>query len=201
MSKSWKLQQTSTVLKTPWDAHDLNVFLLRFLIIKFNNSFKDRNCLSVQQTFHQSQAIKPSVKLVLPGDSVVKNLPANAGDTGSIPALGRCPGGGNSNPLQYSCLENPKDKGAWWATVHGVEKSQTQLTTHTHTSHRQRSLTCFRPLFAALGSCVHMRSSQEASLFSQCPTQYSFQNWTSGPKRDSRSQIAKPMLLNLAALA
>ena len=51
-----------------------------------------------------------------PGGSVVKNLPASAGDTGSIP------GEGNNNPLQYSCLENPVDRGAWWAAVHGVVK-------------------------------------------------------------------------------
>ena len=56
---------------------------------------------------------------------MVKNLPANAGDMGSIPGLGKSPGGGNGNPLQYSCLENPMDRGAWWATVHGVIKSQT----------------------------------------------------------------------------
>ena len=58
----------------------------------------------------------------------VKNPPANAGDlrdAGSIPRLGRSPGGGNSNPLQYSCLENPMDRGTWWATVHGAAKSQT----------------------------------------------------------------------------
>ena len=60
-----------------------------------------------------------------PGGSVVKNLPANAGDAGLIPGLGRCPGGANGNPLQCSCLENPMDGGAWWATVHGVAKSQT----------------------------------------------------------------------------
>jgi len=55
-----------------------------------------------------------------PGGSVVKNLPANAGDTGdsgSIPESGRSPGEGNGNPLQYSCLENPMDRGAWWAIV------------------------------------------------------------------------------------
>ena len=54
---------------------------------------------------------------------VVKNTPANAGgvrDVGSILGLGRSPGGGNGNPLQYSCLENPVDRGAWWATVLGV---------------------------------------------------------------------------------
>ena len=48
---------------------------------------------------------------------MVKNPPADAGDPGSIPKLGRSPGGGNSNPFQYSCLENPMDRGAWWATV------------------------------------------------------------------------------------
>ena len=61
---------------------------------------------------------------------VVKNPPANAGDirgASSIPGLGRSPGVGNSNPLQYSCLENPMDRGAWQATAHTVAKSQTQL--------------------------------------------------------------------------
>ena len=52
---------------------------------------------------------------------------SNTGDLGSIPELGRSPGEGNGNPLQYSCLENPMDGGAWWATVHGVAKSRTQL--------------------------------------------------------------------------
>ena len=60
------------------------------------------------------------------GSSVVKSLPANTGDTGSIPRS-RSPGEGNGNPLQYSCLQNPMDRGAWWVTVHGVAKSQTQL--------------------------------------------------------------------------
>ena len=53
---------------------------------------------------------------------MIKNRPANAGDEGSIPGLGRSPGGGNVNPLQSSCLENPLDRGAWRATVHGVRK-------------------------------------------------------------------------------
>ena len=63
-----------------------------------------------------------------PGGSVVKNPPASAGNTGdasSIPGSGRSPGGGNGNPLQDSFLENPMDRGAWQATVHGVTKSQT----------------------------------------------------------------------------
>ena len=60
-------------------------------------------------------------------DSVVKNLPANAGDSGSIPGLGRSPREGNGNPLQYSCLGNPMVRGAWRATVHGVAKTWTHL--------------------------------------------------------------------------
>ena len=61
---------------------------------------------------------------------LVKNLPANAGDTGLIPELGRSPGVGNGNPLQYSYLKNPVDREAWWAIDHVVAKSQTQ-TEHT----------------------------------------------------------------------
>ena len=57
-----------------------------------------------------------------PGDSVVKNLPANAGDVGSVSGLGQPPGEGNGNPLQYSCLGNPMDRGAWQAMVHGGHK-------------------------------------------------------------------------------
>ena len=67
---------------------------------------------------------------------VVKNPPANAEDiidVGSIPGLGRLSGKGNGNPLQNSCLGNPMDRGAWQATVHGVAKDGTQLSTHTHT--------------------------------------------------------------------
>ena len=59
---------------------------------------------------------------------MVKNTPANAGDArdvGWIPGSGKSPGVGSGNPLQYSCLENPLDRGAWWATVHRVTKSQT----------------------------------------------------------------------------
>ena len=63
---------------------------------------------------------------------MVKNLPASAGDErdmGSIPRWGRSPGEGNGNPLRYACLENPKDKGAWQAAVHGVTKGWTQWST------------------------------------------------------------------------
>ena len=66
---------------------------------------------------------------------MVKNSPANAGDARDeslICGLERSPEGGYGNPLQYSCLENPMDRGAWWTTVHGVAKSQTGLSTHIH---------------------------------------------------------------------
>jgi len=70
------------------------------------------------------------VYMDFPSGSAVKESTCNAGavgDVGSIPELGKSPGGGNGNPLQYSCLENPMDRGAWWATVHRVAKSWTQL--------------------------------------------------------------------------
>ena len=61
------------------------------------------------------------------GGSMIKNPPANTGNLGPIPEMGRSPGEGNGNPLQYSCLGNPIDRGAWRSTVHGVPKSKTQL--------------------------------------------------------------------------
>ena len=66
-------------------------------------------------------------KMNFPGGSDYKESAYNAGDQGSIPGSGRSPGEGNGNPLQYSCLENSMDRGAWGVTVHGVTKSQTQL--------------------------------------------------------------------------
>ena len=66
-----------------------------------------------------------------PGGAVVKNLPAKAGDAGLIPGSGRLPGGGNGNPLQYSCLENSMDRGAWQAIVRGVRLSR-QVISHGH---------------------------------------------------------------------
>ena len=63
----------------------------------------------------------------LPSGSEGKESACNAGDPGQIPRWGRPPGEGNGNPLQYSCLENPVDRGAWQATVHGAVQSQTQL--------------------------------------------------------------------------
>ena len=62
-----------------------------------------------------------------PGGSDDKESTCNAGDLGSIPGLGRSPGEGNGNPLQYSCLENPMDRGAWWAIVQGVARVRHDL--------------------------------------------------------------------------
>ena len=69
--------------------------------------------------------------LGFPGSSEVKASACNAGDLGSIPGLGRFPGAGNGNPLQYSGLENTMDGRAWWATVHGVAESRTRLSDFT----------------------------------------------------------------------
>ena len=71
----------------------------------------------------------------VPGGSDGKAYARNAGDLSSIPGSGRSPAEGNGYPLQYSCLENPMDGGAWWATVHGIAKSQTQLSDFTFTFH------------------------------------------------------------------
>ena len=71
--------------------------------------------------------LSPRRQLKQAGGSAVKNPPTNAGDTGSIPGSGRSPGEGNGNPLQYSCLEDSMDRGAWRAIVHGFARSQTRL--------------------------------------------------------------------------
>ena len=68
-----------------------------------------------------------AVKLGFPGGSLGENLPAKQETQGVMPGLGRSPGEGNGNPLKYSCLENPTDRGAWWAIEHGVAKSWRQL--------------------------------------------------------------------------
>ena len=93
--------------------------------------------LNCDSTWRASANIKPRITRIFSNYNtcasqvvlIVKNPPANAGDiggAGSIPESGRSPGGGHGNPLQYSFLENPMDRRAWWATVHRVAKSQTQ---------------------------------------------------------------------------
>ena len=74
---------------------------------------------------------------------MVKNFAANTGDTrdvGLIPGSGGSPGVGNGNPLKYSCLENSMDRGAWWATVQGVIKSQTRMTEHAYIQRKRENL-------------------------------------------------------------
>ena len=117
------------------------------------------------ETIHwaEGQAIKGPGRMLLPhwsivalgfpGGSVVNNLPPNAADTrdtGSIPGSGWSPGEGVGNPLQYSCMQNSVDRGAWQATGHGVTKSQTWLTAHTHT----QTHSCFTVLLvSAIRQC------------------------------------------------
>ena len=74
--------------------------------------------------------------LGLPCGSAIQNPPAKAGEAGSMPGSGRSPGERNDNPLQYSCLGNPMDRGTWGATVHRVTKSGTQLNIHSHTRNK-----------------------------------------------------------------
>ena len=78
-----------------------------------------------------------------PGGSVVKNPPANAGDSGSIPGSGRSPGEENGNPLQCSCLGNAMDRGAWWATVHGVTRVKHDLETNQQQNGQYNMFICY----------------------------------------------------------
>ena len=75
--------------------------------------------------------------LHIQGRSVVKNTLTNAGVMGSIPGQGRSPGEGNDNPLQYSCLENPMDRKAWWATIHEVAK-ELDMTEHLNNNRKEQ---------------------------------------------------------------
>ena len=78
-----------------------------------------------QQIPWRRDRLPTPVFLGFPGGSDSKESACNVGDLGLITGLGRSPGGGHDNPLRYSCLENPMDRGGWWATVHKVTKNQT----------------------------------------------------------------------------
>ena len=114
----------SGVASRPWPALAISVSMVT------GPSFL---CVSVSSQGFSFLCVYLCLSLLtieLPRQLVVKNPPAHAGDirdVGSIPGLGRSPGGGHGNPLQYSCLENPMDRGAWQATIHRVAMSQTQL--------------------------------------------------------------------------
>ena len=96
-----------------------------------------RKIASTETIYHAYDTFRKFLILLFrgfPGGAAVKNLLASARDAGGlglIPGWGSSPGEGNGNKLQYSCLENPMDRGAWWATVRGVTKSRTRLNTHT----------------------------------------------------------------------
>ena len=97
---------------------------LRFLVCKIGQVVVARIQVgNVDSIVHICKVLK--IVLCCPGGSAVKNPPASARDEGSVPGLGRSLGEGNGSPLQYSCLGNPMDRGAWQATVHGVAKSRT----------------------------------------------------------------------------
>ena len=116
----------------------LNLHLLLNYYTKYNDTEHMEMCVCVCVYFLlpvclKQAYVKNSLKQIslffflqgLPSGSVVKNSPANAGDSGLIPGLGRALGEENGNPLHYSCLGNPMDRGVWQATVHGVAKSRT----------------------------------------------------------------------------
>ena len=101
------------------------------LLARFEStsSMEDQSSIIKEATSTGNHLNGQQTLAVFPGGAVVENLPDNARDTwdvSSIPGRGASPGGGTGNPLQYYCLENSTDKGAWWFTVHGVEKSQTR---------------------------------------------------------------------------
>ena len=103
-----------------WLLYILQAHLILYLNIFVVSSGK--SCLTLtERIFERIQ----TVPWGFPGSLDSKESACNAQDPGSIPGSGRSTAGGNSNPLQYSCLQNPMDRGAWWATVHGVAKSQT----------------------------------------------------------------------------
>ena len=112
--------------------------------------------------------------------TVVKNQPANAGDirdVGSIPGLGRSPRERNSNPLQYSCLENPIDRVAWWAIVHGVPKSRTwlkQLSMHACRDNHCKFL-FFARIFLYLCTVSPLHMNLQAENFQRCKHAFAYQ--------------------------
>ena len=100
---------------------------------------RESKCPKWTQSKGKSNSVTYHYLLVSYGGSVVKNPPANAGNTDSIPDLGRFPGEGNGNPPQYSCLGNPMDRGAWQAIAHSVAKSQIQLSSQACTQEKKQA--------------------------------------------------------------
>ena len=125
-ARSWDLtaSDTKSMLTSGESALLLPGEMKTILITSFNVETRQLT----GTTSNQLEAVSHQELKSAGGWRVRRNNNAcNAGDPGSIPRLGRSPGEGNGNPLQYSCLENPMDRGAWWATIHGVSKSRIQL--------------------------------------------------------------------------
>ena len=107
----------------------------------------------------QSLSRVPLSKMGFPGNSVVKNPPASTGDTGLVTGLGGSPGGGNGNPLQYFCLENPMDRGAWWATAQGVVKESDmteQLSTNIRAHYLSKIVIVHRVVHMSACVCIFL---------------------------------------------
>ena len=137
-------------------------------------------------------SIRFSTLLGFPSGSVVKNLPAKAGDTRdvrSIPGSGRSYGGGNGNPLQYSCLENPMDRGAWQVMVHGVAKSQTRDTTKRLSVHTPYYCP---PSALEVGSSKCVLKQWTAGRRPDSQTSWSGGPWTNGPSARKSSNTRPP---------
>ena len=98
---------------------------------RFTHGWSDFKFMHFQMSLGTPPLSYMGNHVYFPGGSDSKAADYNVGDPGSIPGVGRSSGEGNDNPLQYSCLENPMDGGMWWATVHGVAKSLTQLSNFT----------------------------------------------------------------------
>ena len=121
------------------------------------------------QILHISNIKSTHAPVGFPHSSVGKESDCNAGDPGSIPGFRRYPGEGNGNPLQYSCLENPMDRGAWQVTVHGTANSQGQLgdyaTTEVSFSYVKRFCLLICSIFAALVNCKFLANRKCAIHF------------------------------------
>ena len=115
-------------------SQSIEYFILNFILNSFQGVLYVSSSAEANDWIHEvlgcgqhSLCCHPLPLMGFPGGSDDKESACNAGDMGLIPGLGRFPGEGNGYPLQYPCLENPMDRGTWWAIVHGIAKSQTWL--------------------------------------------------------------------------
>ena len=114
-SKNWLMHLLNITVKQQHYERSIGKRGTLIFFLNMHTNRKKRNWTSI------------SHHVGFPGGSVVKNPTANSGEVGSVSGLGRSPGGGNHNPLKYSCQGNPMDRGGWWATVHAIAKSQIRL--------------------------------------------------------------------------